>query len=76
MRKEGAIYINGVVEFGSHGTFHVTLENGMKCIATAKKLDYLKVGVLPGDPVVVEIPAVSLNPSDKFVKGRIVWRLT
>lgn len=76
MKKEGCIYINGVVDQGSHGTFKVTLENEMSCVATAKKLDFLKVGVLPGDPVVCEIPAAGLSPSDKFVRARIVWRFT
>ena len=65
--------MDGVIEMGAHGTYHVTLENGLPAICTARKMESLKLSLLPGDDIVVEIPALSLSPTET-VKGRVIWR--
>ena len=73
MRKDGCLYIDGELISGAHGTFHVSLENGMDCICTARKMEALKVYLLQGDKCVIEIPAVSMSPTETL-RGRIIWR--
>ena len=73
MRKEGCLYIDGELVSGAHGTFHVSLENQMECICTARKMEALKVSLLPGDRCVIEIPAGSMSPTETL-RGRIIWR--
>jgi len=73
LHKDGCLYIDGVVDSGAHGHWKVELENGMEALTTARKLEKIRVGLLPGDKVAVEIPALSLNPLEK-VRGRVVWR--
>lgn len=73
MRKEGCLYIDGVIDNGAHGIYHVSLENGLPAVVTARKMEALRLSLLQGDNVVVEIPALSMSPSEKL-KGRIVWR--
>jgi len=74
LKKEGCIYLNGEVTFSSRGVYKVAMENGMESICSASKMDHKRVGILPGDNVTVEIPAVSLSPGCP-VRGRIVWRI-
>tara|TARA_B100001059_G_scaffold66368_1_gene62867 strand:+ start:5662 stop:5985 length:324 start_codon:yes stop_codon:yes gene_type:complete len=74
LKKDGCIYLNGVVTFSSRGVYKVLMDNDMEAICTASKMDHKRVGILPGDNVSVEIPAVSLSPGCA-VKGRIVWRI-
>jgi len=65
----------GEVSTSCRGSYKVLLENGMECVATARKIDsYLKVTILVGDTVTVEIPTASLSPNEKYIRGRIVWR--
>lgn len=65
--------MDGTIETGAHGIYHLELTNGMASIATARKMESLKLSLLPGDRVVAEIPANSLNPNEK-IRSRIVWR--
>lgn len=58
----------------AHGIYHVNLENQLNVIATARKMEQLRVGLLEGDKVVVEIPAAALNPNEAHQRGRILWR--
>ncbi len=74
LKKEGCIYLNGEVTFTSRGVYKVWMVNDMEAICTASKMDHKRVGILPGDNVTVEIPAVSLSPGCP-VRGRIVWRI-
>lgn len=73
LRKEGCIYIDGLVTHSCRGKHKVDLENGMKAITTASKMDHRKVSILIGDKVLVEIPALSLSPNGN-INGRLVWR--
>jgi len=76
LKKGSNIYMNGEVTSSCRGSYKVTLENGMSSMCTARKMDsYLKVSILVGDIVVVEIPPESLNPKEKYILGRIVWRV-
>ena len=73
--KADKIQIHGYIQQSCHGIYHVDLENGMKCLATARKMDaYMKVNLLMGDKVVVEIPPESLSANEPKVRGRIIWR--
>ena len=74
LKKEGCIYINGIIDSGAHGFYHVNLENKMNALCTARRMEALKLSLLPGDDVVIEIPANSLNPTERL-NGRIVWRI-
>lgn len=72
-KKESCIYIDGEISHAAHGIYKVEADNGMEIITTSSMLDHRKVGLLMGDRVTCEIPALSLNPTDK-IKGRIVFR--
>lgn len=72
-KKPSCLYLDGVITKGAHGKYHVSLENDMNALATANKMNNLKIGLMEGDKVVVEIPLLSLNPNER-VQGRIVWR--
>ena len=65
--------MNGKIESGAHGIYHLRLENEMTSVASARKMESLKLSLLPGDDVVAEIPANSLNPNET-IRSRIVWR--
>ena len=67
------MYLDGEVTSNAHGTYHVSLTNGLTAICTARKLENLKVGLMPGDVIVVEVPLLSLNPNE-IIRGRVVWR--
>lgn len=74
-KKRDHIYMEGVIEYHAHGKYKVLLENGMDCLATANKLDFLKVNLLVGDNVLIEIPTSGLSPDSRYkVSGRIVYR--
>jgi translation initiation factor IF-1 len=72
-KKGGCVYLNGLVEHTAHGLYNIELENGLKCVATAAKMDHFRIVVMVGDTVLVEIPMNTLSPNNK-IKGRIVWR--
>lgn len=74
LKKTECIYLNGQVTFSSRGVYKVWLSNEMEAICTASKMDYKRVGILPGDDVTVEIPTSSLTPGCP-VRGRLVWRI-
>jgi len=73
MKKADCLYIDGEVRKGAHGMWHVSLDNSMNALCTARKMDNLKIGLLEGDQVLCEIPLLSMNPSETL-RGRIVWR--
>jgi translation initiation factor IF-1 len=74
-RKRDHIYMEGAITYHAHGKYKVLLDNGMDCISTANKLDFLKVNLLIGDRVLIEIPTSGLSPDGKYkVQGRIVYR--
>ena len=75
LRKERFIYMDGVITKGCHGFYHVDLENDMKVICTARKLDsHHKLSILDGDTVTCEIDPLSFDSSaDAKIRGRIVW---
>jgi translation initiation factor IF-1 len=75
LQRDGYIYIRGVIEKAAHGTYHLTLDNEMPCLATARKLDnFFHVSLMEGDLVYVEIDPLNLS-NDEVVKGRIIWRV-
>ena len=73
LKKDTCVYMDGVVESGAHGHWKIKLDNGMNALATARKLENIRINLLPGDKVTVEIPALGLNPKE-VIRGRIVWR--
>lgn len=72
-KKDSCAYLNGEVSLSCYGIHHVLLQNGLKCICTSRKMDKLKIKILVGDVVTVEIPMSSLSTIDDL-KGRVVWR--
>ena len=56
----------------SRGVFHVLLENEMRCICTARRLESKRIRIMDGDTVIVEIPTTDLAYSP--LRGRIVYR--
>ena len=68
--KEEGITVNGVVaEALPNAFFRVTLENGHEVLARVSgKMDKMRIRVLPGDRVVVEITPYDLT------RGRITYR--
>ena len=74
LERDGFIYIKGTVTKVAHGTYKCIHENGLETINTARKLDtYLKISLIEGDQVFVEINPSNLSPSET-VRGRIVFR--
>ena len=74
LKKSGCIYIDGLIEHTAHGTYNCKLENGLDAICTARKMENVRISLMPGDKVVVEIPASALNPNEERQRGRVVWR--
>ena len=74
LHKSGCIYIDGVIDHAAHGTYNITLENGMSATCTARKMENVRISLMPGDKVVIEIPTSALNPNEEKQKGRVVWR--
>ena len=75
-QKEGCLYIDGLITNSAHGTYIVELDNGMVANCTARRMEHLRVSILNGDKVTVEIPTASLEPNAEYQKGRIVWRFS
>lgn len=74
-RKPQFIYVKGEIMSGCRGTHHLNLENGMTCLATARRLEnHLRVSLMVGDRVYVELDPQHLNPAETL-RGRIVWRI-
>ena len=73
-RKEGCLYIDGIISNSSHGIYIVELDNEMKANCSARRMEHLRVSILDGDKVTVEIPTASLEPNAEYQRGRIVWR--
>ena len=73
-RKEGCLYIDGLITNSAHGIYMVELDNGMVASCSARRMEHLRVSNLDGDKVTVEIPTASLEPNPESQKGRIVWR--
>ena len=73
LKKADCLYLNGVISKQAHGVFHTDLENGMTAICTARRMANIKISLMLGDKVVVEIPTATLNPNEQL-RGRIVWR--
>lgn len=72
-KKDSCLYVDGEVTLATRGVFKVQLDNGLECVASARKMEQLRVSLLPGDRVTCEIPALGLNPNEQ-IRGRIVWR--
>lgn len=72
-KKSDCVYIDGTIEHSSHGFHKVAMENGMEALCTSRRMENLRVGLLAGDRVVVEIPTATMNPNER-IRGRIVWR--
>ena len=67
--------MEGLIEQSAHGIHNVELDNKLKAVCTARKLDSIRVSLLPGDRVVCEIPTAGLEPGASKLKARIVWRI-
>lgn len=74
LRKENCIYIKGVIDKAVHGIYHVTGENEMQFICTARRMEALKVGLITGDKVCIEIPLLGLEANAERQRARLVWR--
>ena len=73
-KKEGCLYCNGVITSASRGYYFVELDNGMEAILTSRKLEKLRVSLLPGDEVVAEIPTAGFESNATRLRGRVCWR--
>ena len=72
--KDDEIQIEGQITASCHGVHHINMKNGMKALATARKLDtYLRLSLLDGDKIVVSISPASLSSSDEKLRGWIIW---
>ena len=74
LRKEDCIYINGTIDKAVRGIYHVTGENEMHFLCTARRMESLKVGLMPGDRVVIEVPLLGLEAGCDRQRARLVWR--
>jgi len=74
LRKENCIYINGCIDKAVHGIYHVTGENEMQFLCTARRMEALRVGLMQGDKVVVEVPLLGLEAGADRQRARLVWR--
>ena len=74
LRKDDCIYIDGVVDKAIRGTYHVTGSNEMSFLCTARRMESLRVSIMPGDNVVIEIPLLGLEEGSEKQRGRLVWR--
>ena len=73
--RQGFIYVNGDITHVCRGLYTIDLENGMKCIATARKLDSLyRVSIMVGDKVTCEIDPKTFESNNANLRARIVWR--
>ena len=72
-KKDSCIYMDGVVDHTCKGLHKVKLDNNMLAVCTSTKLDHKRIGVMIGDKVTVEIPALALS-TESNLKGRIIWR--
>lgn len=67
--------MEGAITKACRGTYFVNLSNEMECLATARKMDsYLKVSLLEGDKVTVELDPLNFSQGEEKVRGRIIWR--
>lgn len=73
LKKSDCVYVDGLIEHSSHGFHKVAMDNGMESLCTSRRMENLRVGLLAGDRVVVEIPTATMNPNER-IRGRIVWR--
>ena len=74
LKKEGNLYLEGVVESSSRSFYFCKGENGMDFLCTSNKLDNLRIKVITGDRVVIEVPLLALEPDAERQRGRIVFR--
>ncbi|MDB4651343.1 hypothetical protein OAE26_02080 [Synechococcus sp. AH-551-E05] len=74
LKKSKFIYMNGTITKACHGFYHVNLDNEMKVLCTARKLDsHHKLTILDGDTVTCEIDPLSFESNCEKLRGRIVW---
>ena len=73
MKKDDCLYINGVIEKSTHGIYHVTGENEMQFLCTARRMEALKVGLMPGDKVAIEVPLLGFESGAVRQRARLVW---
>ena len=73
-RKESCLYIDGLITNSAHGIYMVELDNGMVANCTARRMEHLRISLIDGDRVTVEIPTASLEPNATHQRGRVIWR--
>ena len=75
MKKQDCLYLDGEITLASHGKYIVDLaDTPLEAICTARRMEKLRIGLMQGDVVTVEIPLLSMEPNSKRVHGRLVWR--